>query len=205
MPLGSESEPQCFGKHWDENAVECAGGRDPTYTDAQTGMHIRDRCGFFHSCGVRVQAQKQEQRLLPAAQLIRPQFQNTPFQNQPTPQPINQQIQLPVNQPGAISQFALQQQINQLTQANQLLQQQLTQTRQIQSHGQSYLGQAVQSIQPLPMMAMEMSVPRYLTVPEPRREHSSIWALLGKEVARSLMKSAGHTMANFWDRTPFDE
>jgi hypothetical protein len=183
-----ESPPKCFGKNdddgkplWDPKVPACAGGLDPLWADPDTGSHVRQRCDFFNPCGARAQAARQHQ-LIPQNQLIR---QATPMQQVPA---ANQATQL----------GQLMRQVSELQQVVQNQNAQLQAARQ----GLPMMG-ALQPVQPLQMMAVEYRMPSYLTVPEPRTRSSSVWTLLGREVARSMLKSAGHTMANFWDTTPF--
>jgi hypothetical protein len=53
------------------------------------------------------------------------------------------------------------------------------------------------------MMPVNFEIPQYLTQREYRRPDEGIFRVLGREVFRSMLKSAGHTFANFWDSTPF--
>ncbi len=177
--------PECFGEQWDQNAVECAGGRDPGYR-GRDGSHIRERCSFFTSCGARFQAAKQEiaKPLIPASSLYRPRIEPTPT---------------PSYTYGASSnQSEIYQLRAQLEQANKLIQQQQTSYSQGRMNGAYGTGQ-----HPLQMMAVEMSIPKYLTVPEPINE-LPIWVSLGRMILRAILKAVGHTVANFADHTPID-
>jgi hypothetical protein len=111
---------------------------------------------------------------------------------------------MPQMQQGATNQEVLVQQLTaQLAQAQHMLQQQQAQLqRQGAVQGQGYPMPMMAN--QLQMMAMEMSVPKYLSVPEPRKKEMPIWAILGREIFRAMLKSAGHTVANFADYTPFD-
>jgi hypothetical protein len=55
------------------------------------------------------------------------------------------------------------------------------------------------------MMPVNYEMPQYLTKREYRRPDESVFKVLGREVFRSVLKSAGHTFANFWDSTPIFE
>jgi hypothetical protein len=61
---------------------------------------------------------------------------------------------------------------------------------------------------PLPgyqqMMPVNFHVPQYLTVREDRRPGESIFTMLGREVLRSIGKSIGHTLGNFFDTVKMD-
>lgn len=182
-----EGPPKCFGKAWDDKVPACAGGLDPTYRDPDTGSHVRERCVFFTTCGARVQASRQQ--LIPQSQLVRPPQQQQ-MAYQPPTQP--QQTAFP-----ALSQAAqMAQLVRQMEEMQKLIQ---YQQAQLQGRG---ITNPLQPSQQLPMMSVEYRMPGYLTVPEPRTKSSSVWSLLSREIARSMFKSAGHTLASFWDTTP---
>jgi hypothetical protein len=52
------------------------------------------------------------------------------------------------------------------------------------------------------MMPVNFHIPQYLTVREDRRPGESIFQMLGREIFRSMGKSVGHTLGNFFDTTP---
>jgi hypothetical protein len=52
------------------------------------------------------------------------------------------------------------------------------------------------------MMPVNYSIPQYLTVREERRPGEGIFSMLGRELFRSVGKSLGHTLGNFFDTTP---
>jgi len=175
-----EELPKCFGKAWDDRAAACAGGLDPTYKDPETGSHIRERCIFFTTCGARVQAGRMQQ-LIPQNQLVRP----------PALPPV-QTLAAP-NQAAQLAQL-----MKQLEAMQQIIHQQNLQLA--NRHGMST--NPLQPMLPTQMMAVEYRMPGYLSVPEPRTKTASVWTVLSREIARSMFKSAGHTLANFWDTTP---
>lgn len=170
--------PSCFGKHWDAKVVMCTGGLDPTFRDPMTGSHVRERCMHFSSCGAKVQATK-IQSLIPANQLVRP---TTVQPVAAVPQAANLQIQ---------------QLMQQNAQLQALLQQQQTNSRFTPT---SFVSQAMANLPASQLMPVNYQMPGYLTVPEPRGE--SLLHTFGRSLVRSLLKSAGHTFAAFWDDTP---
>src|ERR1700728_252446 len=83
--------PQCFGKEWNNNEPECAGGPDYSFKDEE-GKHVRPRCGFFSACSAATAASRQP--LITPQSMIRPQpsIHLPPVQQPPsattfTPQP----------------------------------------------------------------------------------------------------------------------
>jgi len=54
----TDNKPSCFGKLWDKECAECAGGLDPAYSHPRTGSHIRQVCDYYSSCGARAQLSK---------------------------------------------------------------------------------------------------------------------------------------------------
>jgi hypothetical protein len=180
--LGSSAQtpPNCFGKSWDQHAPECAGGLDPAYRD-EKGSHIRNPCRFFSECGSRCQASKmqQAQDLIPVTSLTR--AWQRPSQPGPSaPAPIQQ----------GVHQFAMQQ-----------LQQQLDDMRKRATAGQLPMVPMYPQSGFQQMMPVNYEMPQYLTQREYRRADESVFKVLGREVFRSVLKSAGHTFANFWDST----
>lgn len=186
--------PQCFGKSWEQNAAECAGGPDPAYKD-ENGGHVRETCAFFNACGTRTQAMKMEEasrNLVPATSLVR-QWAGRPTQVT-NPQPTGGTQQ-------AIQQFT-QQQYDAMQKQLQAQQMAAWQRGQVP---QQMMPQMVGMPQPgfQQMMPVNFEIPQYLTQREFRRPDEGLFRVLGREVARSMMKSAGHTFANFFDSTPF--
>lgn len=185
----NESLPRCFGTKWDDKSPECTGGLDPTFTDPDTGSHIRERCSFFNPCGARVQAAKMQQ-LIPVSQVVRPP------QTQQPPAPPAGMMQ---------SQFdKIQQLTSQVQQLQQVVQQQNAQMAR-QGTASAFIHPMQAAVHPIQMLPVEYKMPGYLTVPEPRGKNSTVWAMLGRSVARSALKSVGHTLAAFWDTTPLGD
>lgn len=75
--------PECFGKLWNEKAVECGGGYDPGYV-GPSGGKVRPKCEVYDACKTRVLLTKANERpsLIPPQSLIRPPFQGVavPYQ-----------------------------------------------------------------------------------------------------------------------------
>lgn len=179
-----ESPPECFGQPtlWDPKSPECAGGLDMMYT-GKNGTHIRERCRFFESCGAKVRAAQ------PVNAFARPGIQSFQF---PAPQPppqirplasaaANRQVQ-PMSQPMSM---AYQPPVYQPPpQAQQV------------PPGTYHPAQTYQ---------FNHGIPNYISVAEPRAQGESIWMVLFRELLRALLKSAGHTISYFADRTPIKQ
>lgn len=186
----SQQLPSCFGKSWDASAPECAGGLDPSFV-APDGGNKRQRCPYFSQCASRTAASKlgqqpQQVPVAPAAptavkqafpiQPVAPQHQLVQVKPAPVQQPqqVPQQVQM-------VPQFAP-------------VQQQLVPPQ----HAQ------VPYMVPMNFAPAYSQMPGYLTVPEPIVPGQHWGKRLGFSVARSMLKAAGHTMANFFDHTPFN-
>jgi len=204
----AKGPPTCFGKSWEQQAPECAGGADPAFkvekTDPRTGdkfiSHVREPCGYFSECGSRIQASRMEQarqQLIPATSLVQA-WQGRP--QPPAAQPTQQNTQ-----PG-IQQFTLQslQQQFEKMQKDYMQQQMVAMQR---GQPPPNMMMPMQMHGPAPgfqqMMPVNFEIPQYLTVREKRGKDEGVLKMLGREVARSMLKSAGHTFANFFDSTAF--
>ena len=207
----TKGPPVCFGKSWEQHAPECAGGADPTHReekiDAKTGdkyiSHVREPCGYFNECGSRIQASRmqeaQQQQIIPTTSLTRAWAQRPAPQQVAVPQPMGGTQQ-------GIQQFTmqnLQQQFEKMQ--RDYMQQQMSSMQRGQMPPNMMMPMQMQG--PMPgyqqMMPVNFEIPQYLTVREKRRENEGVFRMLGREVARSMLKSAGHTFANFFDSTPF--
>lgn len=190
-----EERPPCFGKLWNPNETECNGGADPKYTHPRNGGHVREKCDFFNSCGATVQA-----ALISPQSLVRPPLV--------TPAPATtsdgfrrymQQRQIESQQAEEMRrQVALQQQ------------QRVMPVAPYPTTPYPYYPQAApQPVQhpaygyPAPSYQLNYMMPGYLTVPEMRVPGQSLFGLLGREALRSMGKSLGHTISNFFDVHPF--
>jgi hypothetical protein len=188
----SGTQPACYGKHWNPQSVECRGGLDPLYTNPIDGSHRRDKCSWYETCAPRTcAAQIPSQQQPPAPQGFVPQ-QNlvrsgptlaAPVLHQPPARPMMpwQQPQQQQQQPG----FA------QLYFPHQ------------QNMAPAYMVQFGQQQLPMNFQQPGMQIPAYLTVPEPVDFNIPWWQRLGIEVARSMVKGAAHSVANWVDHNPF--
>lgn len=199
-----EAPPSCYGKSWNPKDVLCAGGADALYRDEKTGSHVRPQCDFYSSCGSRVSHMRMEQsRLLPVTNLIR---------QSPPPQAT---IQTPAPQPPAnwnMTQAQMQQYMT--DQAKAMAQQMFNQMQQQQpnrfqtsnfnqatfpSQGGTQFDPRFQNFQPMPV---NFQMPAYLTVPENPMAGGSMWGMLFRSIARSMMKAFGHSFSHFFDSVP---
>jgi hypothetical protein len=214
----SDAPPQCFGKEYDSKAADCAGGPDPAYADPITGSHVRSQCDFFRACGARTQANRagslpelrppQPPQPAPApvaaqtfgatvASLLnrtapsvtyapaaaaappRPPAPAPPlYQNRyaPPPPPPPQQAAQPPAPFGLPRTF---------------------------SSSPTFLPQQQGPVHsPANTYQLNYTMPAYLSVPEAQHPGESLWAVLFREVIRSLLKSAGHSIAHFFDSRP---
>ena len=170
-----EDPPNCFGKLWQADHVECKGGLDPAFVNEKTGSHVREKCWFFDSCGARTQAAKLEAHrgLVQPESLVRPQvpFIRPQQTVAPTPPPTQ----------GYIERFAQSVQQQQVPRP----------TFPVQQAPVQYGYQQ--------MMPVNYQMPGYLTVPEERG--SSLLGFVGRTVTRSILKSLGHSIAHLFDTT----
>lgn len=95
----SEARPDCYGKHWDAQAVECKGGLDPSYV----GIHgnTRVRCKWYQECSsatnnsrIRMATPQGYSPLPytpPAPTAITQQPYHLPIQQYTAPKPVQQQ------------------------------------------------------------------------------------------------------------------
>lgn len=176
-----ESTPDCFGQMWDPKEAACFGGLDMLYT-SKTGSHIRERCRFFDACGAKLQASRN-------ASLQRPPIQSFHFPAPVQPPPIRpvtsaaaNRAVAPMSQPMAMQPY--QPQVPQ-------------QHQQYQPPPGAY--------HPAPTYQFNHGIPNYISVAEPRAADESIWAVLFRELIRAVLKSLGHTVSYFADRTPIKQ
>lgn len=179
-----EELPTCFGREWDKNVSECAGGPDPAFTNPKTGLHVREQCNFFQACGARTQAQRaaaqQQQRLIPTSSL----FSHT-------------QPPTPTAPPTTFSDYLRQQQ------ASYVEAQRLAATGRpitVPQQQQQVIYGAAQH--PAPMYQLNYMMPGYLSVPEERQPGEGLWGVLLREVFRSIFKALGHSVSHFFDSRP---
>lgn len=210
--MAGTGQPPCFGKLWDPHDVECTGGPDAAFKDAN-GNHVRERCVFFEQCGATCQAAAITTP--PHLTQLRP--NNTPPPGRTTyPQTFG--TQLPQTTPTTLTAApnSYQQQHQQQNQQHQLIQQLLQQITVLQRNTPNAMMMAPQQLQQqqqqqpyqmMPgyqqMMPVNFAIPQYLTVREERAPDGSVWGMLLREIARSMGKSFGHTLSNFFDSTPW--
>jgi hypothetical protein len=182
----SESIPSCYGKEWDKNEPECAGGHDANFTHPVTGQHVREQCRFFQSCGVRTQAQRTA-NFVPVGNVVRP--------NPATGV---------VGPPQTFGDFLKQQQAAHVEAQRQAAfsgprppTPTITPT---QAAAQQPQGAWVGGVHhPAPMYQLNYMMPPYLSVPEIQMAGETIWSVLLREILRSMFKALGHAVAHFFD------
>jgi hypothetical protein len=140
-----------------------------------------------------------QQQIIPTTSLTRAWTQRPVPQQTVTPQPTGGTQQ-------GIQQFTMQHLHQQFEKMQRdYMQQQMAAMQRGQMPPNMMLPMQMQG--PMPgyqqMMPVNFEIPQYLTVREKRRENEGVFRMLGREVARSMLKSMGHTFANFFDSTPF--
>ncbi len=197
----AKTPPVCFGKSWEAKAVQCQGGLDPSYVNQITGSSRRDRCDWYTLCASRTSAFKlQNPQIIPLQQLVRRPAAPVPAQ----PAPQAHAFMQPAQQVARTLAGGVLQGMQQVLPA------------QPQPQQQPYYGN------PAPMMVHPAAaaspwavpanypmpgaqIPSYLTVPEPVVEGQH-WAVrLLFNVARSVFKATGHTLANYADHMTFGQ
>lgn len=186
--MTQQQAPTCFGTRWEARAAECAGGLDPAYVNPSDGSNKRERCAWYSQCAARTAAQKMPTastlvQVRPSKQMQVPSFQPAMPQPQPQPQQVQQQ---PYQQ-----QYQYPQQMMPMPQQPAPV---MVYPHQAQTPYMVPMNFAPQS--------MQMS--GYLTVPEPIVPGQHWGKRLGFSVVRSMAKAMGHTVANFFDHTPFN-
>lgn len=195
--------PTCFGKDWDNNSPECAGGPDVSFIPKpgekyagqdKHGTNIRDMCDWYQSCGARCAAMKNANgQLVPAQQLVRPPQAQAPVTNQPTT--FSQWLgQAAREQRVAAPSAANATQVRMPTTPTAPTQQQQP-VQVLPSAG----------VQPATMWQLNYAMPSYLTTPEIRHPGESIWLVLLREVLRATGKAIGHAVAHFFDARALKE
>lgn len=171
----TEQPPQCFGKSHNATDKLCVGGVDHTFTNSK-GEHVRPACAFQASCSIRTVATKHN-NMVPSSSLVRPPLLQTPAT---APYPTQSPAQPPIQQ---------------------------TRPWQPQSHPSAYWSNQSnhwsQNHGHQNMMPLYSPVPQYLSVREPMNEGRM--KRLFVEVGRSIGKSLGHTIANFFDMESFTD
>lgn len=168
------TKPNCFGEAWEPEAKECKGGLDAGYTDPTTGSHIRDPCECYEACGSHTQAMRLKDARQHSVQLITSQ-QLVRAQSAGTTTTMSK-AQVPVLYPPP--EAAVQQQ-------------------------KVAAGMQAPSIntagyQP---MAVNYSMPTYLTVPETRFDGESFFIYAIRVLVRAMLKGGAHGLAHLFDTT----
>jgi len=201
----------CFGKLWEEAAIECTGGFDLAYRSHKSESNLRERCTAFEAC----RAAKQENRahvfqpqVVPAQQLIRhPQPPPVPQQYaqqqrlHPPPPPPPPVAAYPA--PGYVApqpQYA-QPQPQHYVQPQYFSQPQTPQYHHTHQGAHPYHAQFGPQHVPVAYQQPGAQMPAYLAVPEPV-ESGPWWVRLLAEIARSMAKASGHSIASFFDHNP---
>ena len=219
--MQNQTEPTCFGKSWEANHPECAGGLDPAYTNLKDGSNRREKCGWYSACYARMTSPKGPD--VQACQLVRPgmtvKFPNVPQAPAPAqapPSPWQSAVRgvtaVATGLSNAMSAAAAHPsvQVRPPVQAapQPAPQVQYQQPQQMQYYQQQQQGWAHPSIAAVPW-AVPMNypmpgaqIPAYLTVPEPVVDGQHWTQRLGFSILRSMMKATGHTVANFFDHNP---
>jgi len=186
--------PPCFGKEWDHNEPECAGGPDPNF-QAADGGHIRPQCAVFARCGARTQAMKQATapNVVPASSLTRPPMVTPPPQQAPRTWPdyIAQQAQRQ-NAPPPPSAWVERQRLEAMTAARPPLQPPMHSAPPTFQHNYPIHSPAVR-------YELNYTMPGYLTTPEERGQGESLLAVIFREIIRAIFKAVGHTVAHSFD------
>lgn len=173
--------PTCFGKDWDRNAPECAGGPDVSFIPSSGekyagqdlhGTNVRLQCDWFQSCGSRCAAGKNAHgTLVPAQQLLRS-----------PPPPVPQ----PTSAPMTYGQWLARQNTKPAPTA-------------VPAQPQAPQVLANAAVQPATMWQLNYAMPSYLSTPEIRHPGESIWSVLLREVLRAIGKAVGHSVSHFFD------
>lgn len=177
------SPPSCFGLHYSPSATECIGGYDSKYPDDN---HIRDRCEFVGTCSARMQLNKpkEDNNLISANRLLSRPY--TSFGN--TTQPSGY---VRPTEPSYPTQAAV----------PPPPQQQASYPRSQQAYTPYQAPQHYQQVTH-PGFSGQYGIPQYLSIREPVAT-GGLGKRMGLEVLRSMGKSFGHTIANFFDSEIF--
>ena len=184
----------CFGKSWMTIPTLCDGGLDPTYVNPSNGSNRRDKCGWFSQCASRTNASRmgnQPQQIVPREQLVQRHQQVA----QPTSPwaPFRQAASTIMSRAAGMQPAP--QQVLAPQQQQMYYQQQQMMPNQMVHPSVAMMPYAVPMNHQMPGAQM----PGYLTTPEPVLENQHWLTRLMLNVARSMGKASGHTVANFFD------
>ena len=193
--------PACFGKDWEATSAECVGGLDPAYTHPKTGLHLREQCNFYQACGTRLQAVRNAQ-VIPVSNLLQQQSQAAA-----------QQAAVAAHAPKNFGDYLRSQHAAHVEAQRQAAMVAprpaapiVPQQWQPQVPQQWQPQQVPQQWQPMqhaaPGYQLNYMMPGYLSTPEERQPGESMWAVLFREIFRSVFKAAGHSGAHFFDTRP---
>ncbi len=165
--------PRCFGDLFDKDVPECVGGFDAKWTGGVGGSRIRPICDYVDECSQ--VTPRRHQQLIPTENLIRSQ----PHTSFGTSAPSGHMRPPPVPAPTPMQQRPW----------GPPSQQQAQPQHYQQHHYPSHF-------------SGQYSIPQYLTVRQPSNS-GPIIERMWWEVLRSMGKSIGHTLANFFDSEVF--
>jgi hypothetical protein len=166
--------PSCFGDLFDKTAPECVGGFDAKWTGGVGGSRIRPMCDYVDDCSQ--VTPRRHQQLIPTENLIRSQPHTSFGTSSPSGYVRPPPVPTPMQQRpwGPPSQ------------------------QQAQPPPQHYQQQHHYG----PHFSGNYGIPQYLTVRQPSNS-GPIIERMWWEVLRSMGKSVGHTLANFFDSEVF--
>lgn len=202
--MSNAQVPVCFGRSWEANHPECAGGLDPLYTHPQRKDHRRDRCSWYSSCASRTTAARQQVnqqvQIIPVQQLVRQQPSQPPQQFQQPQQVMPPQYQAVVS---GVSQGVQNAMVGAQYQVRpqQYMQQQQVQALPAQLMVHPSAASTPWAV-PMNFQAPGSQMPAYLTVPEPIIPGQGTFRPLMHTILRSVLKAGCHSIANFYDHVP---
>lgn len=198
----SEQPPHCFGHDWSNEAPECRGGYDATYT-GMNGTKVRPPCEYFHTCQSRTVMNKataaadQSRRLVAPESLIR--------QPPPPSAPSFQRPWMPPQQAAARPYSPPYAPPTAPPQAPQWAPPQMHQPPMYPPPAQPqyhHPGQHVVQAAPIQMVPTNYGVPTFLSTPEDRGE-DGFWAPTFREALRGAGKGFFLTLAGVFDHISF--
>ena len=176
---------------WSPSAPECRGGLDMTWKDPRTGSHLREECIFYRQCGTETQAKRaaiarlKSQGLIPATHLTSKAFPPTSSVQPPPPR-------------AAAPPTGMTQYLQTMVEYQKKLEDAQKQGKAPGTIGNQQAPTGYQA-----MMPVNFHMPAYLSVPEIQMDGEGIFPVLGREVARGLLKAFGHSISSFFDNRPW--
>lgn len=200
------TQPSCFGKSWDPNAVECKGGLDPAYSNPRTGTKLRDACSWFQQCRQQVSAPQ----LLPSSSLMSrpaiapPRLPPTGYTPYVPPKPTYAAPPTHYSLPTAMQVLPQAPPAPQIQHAPQFYHQPMPQHQPpAQNYVPAHVAQLGPAYVPMPYQNPGSQMPQYLTVPEPVNDNVHWATRLFRELFRAVIKSFGHQLAAHVDSHSF--